>query len=63
MREAAVGGKGWLNSRVPKLRKVLVPVEKAWGGRTKASRGRPMGCRGEDEPLTSNDDRTVVLSI
>ena len=25
--------------------------------------GRPMGCRGEDEPLTSNDDRTVVLSI
>ena len=33
------------------------------GEEQRLKEGRPMGCRGEDEPLTSNDDRTVVLSI
>ena len=46
MREAVVGGKGWLNSRVPKLRKVLVPVEKAWGGKNKGQQRPPDGLQG-----------------
>ena len=49
-------------SLVPKLRRVLV-AGRPEGEEQRPKGGRPMGCRGEDEPLTSNDDRTVVLSI